>query len=447
MKLKNTLVRSQKKYVAMRTVKRVHKHFWDHFIPHEGNNHVPHVLKHNVLLGYSVIILLLKILAFTAPIALPSASLYSSSITPGNVVMLTNQTRANLGLSGLTQNAKLTAAAAAKAKDMLDKQYFAHNSPDGLTPWYFIRLQGYAYEKAGENLAIHYTTAEGVHEGWLASPTHRANIIKEEFTEIGVGVVNGEFDGYPSTIVVQFFGRPKEPDPPVTVLTAPSSTKPEANEVNTATGTTVVVSKDEVQPIVESSVAVNEVSQSSESISLGDEPSIISGASETESDKLAIIPKTEKGSYEVTVTSDNAKTVAVQMGSEWVNLQKETDQDVWKGEIIGSASYNKSGESMQVIIKDKQGDTNVQSAVIAAPDVSVQDFFIFSEAKSKEMMLFGLFSIDNLNDKVKRIYVYLIVFLLAALLMKVMVKVHIQRVSIIAHTLFVIGFTTLLFFV
>jgi hypothetical protein len=308
-------------------------------------------------------------------------------------------------------------------------------------------LQGYAYEKAGENLAIHYTTAEGVHEGWLASPTHRANIIKEEFTEIGVGVVNGEFDGYPSTIVVQFFGRPKEPDPPVTVLTAPSSTKPEANEVNTATGTTVVVSKDEVQPIVESSVAVNEVSQSSESISLGDEPSIISGASETESDKLAIIPKTEKGSYEVTVTSDNAKTVAVQMGSEWVNLQKETDQDVWKGEIIGSASYNKSGESMQVIIKDKQGDTNVQSAVIAAPDVSVQDFFIFSEAKSKEMMLFGLFSIDNLNDKVKRIYVYLIVFLLAALLMKVMVKVHIQRVSIIAHTLFVIGFTTLLFFV
>jgi hypothetical protein len=448
MKAKKGVARDKKSHIIVkRTAKRVHRHFCDHFIPHEGNNHVPHVLKHNVLLGYSVVILLLKILAVTAPIALPSASLYSSSITVGNIVLLTNQTRANLGLGGLTQNAKLAAAAQAKANDMLDKQYFAHNSPDGLTPWYFIRAQGYAYEKAGENLAIHYTTAEGVHDGWLASPTHRANIVKEEFTEIGVGVVNGEYDGYPSTVVVQFFGRPKEPDPPVTSLVVPTTVTQTVPTENTTTEATVPEQKVEDQPNAEEPVinsATNDSVSPSESISFGEENGITTEVDMTETARMEVTPQVEKGTYEVTVATDNAKSVAVQMGSEWVNLEKETEEEVWKGEIVGSSHYNKNGESMQVIIKDEQGDTSVQPAVIAAPDVSVQDFFIFSEAKSKEMKLFGFFSIDNLNDKVKRVYVYMIVFLLAALLMKVLIKVHVQRVSIIAHTLFVVGFTVLL---
>ncbi len=449
MKAKKKVAGKRKRQIAVRVVRRVHKHFWDHFIPHEGNNHVPHVLKHNVLLGYSVIILLLKILAVTAPIALPSASLYSSSITAGNVIMLTNQTRTNLGLPSLTQNGKLTAAAQAKAKDMLDKQYFAHNSPEGLTPWYFIRSQGYAYEKAGENLAIHYTTAEGVHDGWLASPTHRANIVKAEFTEIGVGVVNGEYDGYPSTIVVQFFGRPKEPDPPVESLVAPTTINQTDPTENTTTGVTVLKQNEEEQIQMEK-VLINSATDDSvppsESISFGEESDVIAKVDVTEKVQTQVTPKVEKGTYEVTVATDDAKTVAVQMGSEWVDLKKETGEEVWKGEIAGSSHYNKNGESMQVVIRDEQGGTSVQPAVIVAPDLSVQDFFIFSEAKSKEMKLFGFFSIDNLNDKVKRVYVYVIMFLLAALLMKILIKVHVQRVSVIAHTLFVIGFTTLLLF-
>src|SRR5687767_3856340 len=113
----------------------VHQHAKDHLIPHEGNDHVPHLLKHRVLFGYSAIIALLKVLVIVVPIALPSASLYSNSITIANVIALTNATREKLGLAPLKENAKLDAAAAAKAHDMINNGYFAHTSPTGVTAW------------------------------------------------------------------------------------------------------------------------------------------------------------------------------------------------------------------------------------------------------------------------------------------------------------------------
>ena len=104
---------------------------------------------------------------------------------------------------------------------MLANQYFAHTSPAGVTPWSWFAKNGYSYKYAGENLAVYFTSAEDVYSGWLASPTHKANIIDPRYTEIGVGVAQGEYQGYPAIFVVQHFGYPKNAG----TLTAPSAPK------------------------------------------------------------------------------------------------------------------------------------------------------------------------------------------------------------------------------
>ncbi len=429
--------KQKKEHIVVRATKVAHRHFWDHFVPHEGNGHVPHVLKHTALLGYSVIILLLKVLVVVTPIMLPSASLYSSSITASNVLLLTNQTRSNLGLGVLTQSSKLMAAAQAKAMDMLNKQYFAHNSPDGLTPWYFIKGQGYAYERAGENLAVHYTTAEGVYEGWLASPTHRANIVKEEFTEIGIGIVNGEFEGSPSTIVVQMFGKPKivvvpSPEPiqePVLIV--------ESELVNPEEPVKEIIQEKE-KPIEKIEVVVADISNDFDS-----DKEEVKAPVETpivDASRLVVTPIEKSGVYEVKIAADTAASVAVQMGPEWVDLELDKDEDLWKGEVAGMASYNKNGESMQIITKDENGEVSAQTAAIIAPDLSTQDFFVFSEAKNKAIKIFGFITLDNLDDNVKKFYVYMMIFLASAVILKVLIKIRVQKYSNIVHACFVIGF-------
>jgi uncharacterized protein YkwD len=82
----------------------------------------------------------------------------SAAITQESVLALTNQSRKEYGAKALRYNQVLERAAQDKANDMLAKQYFAHNAPDGKTPWDFIKKQGYQYLSAGENLAVHFLT-------------------------------------------------------------------------------------------------------------------------------------------------------------------------------------------------------------------------------------------------------------------------------------------------
>src|SRR3990172_9929587 len=104
-----------------------------------------------------------------------------ASYSAGTLVDLTNSARAQSGLGSLSTNAQLTSAAYAKAQDMLDNDYFAHTSPAGKTPWDFIIGNGYAYLYAGENLAIGYTDANELFSSWMASATHRENILNSNF--------------------------------------------------------------------------------------------------------------------------------------------------------------------------------------------------------------------------------------------------------------------------
>jgi hypothetical protein len=131
---------------------------------------------------------------------------YASEINSTNVIGLVNQERRKVGTADLTLNLKLSKIAENKAKDMIKNDYFAHTSPDGKTPWFWFEKEGYEYQFAGENLAINFTTAEKQNESWMKSPSHRKNILSENFKEIGVATVKGVINGKEAIVTVQEFG-------------------------------------------------------------------------------------------------------------------------------------------------------------------------------------------------------------------------------------------------
>lgn len=182
------------------------------FHPRRSNNHRARLLHPEVL----AILSLLMVSFFTSMIALENAPGklghvlgYASNISTADVVAQTNQQRAAQGLDPLKHNDRLSAAAAAKAADMFNKQYWAHSAPDGTQPWSFIRNAGYSYQVAGENLARDFSVTDEMMSAWMASPTHRANIVSDKYTEIGVAVINGNLQGTDTTLVVQMFGTPR----------------------------------------------------------------------------------------------------------------------------------------------------------------------------------------------------------------------------------------------
>lgn len=106
------------------------------------------------------------------------------------VVELTNEHRASLGLGPLTQSRSLTRAALWKAAHMAAYDYFDHDdpAPPAARTWdERVSDCGYPYG-AGENIAAGYGTPEAVMNGWLNSQGHRDNIERSSFTAIGVGV-------------------------------------------------------------------------------------------------------------------------------------------------------------------------------------------------------------------------------------------------------------------
>jgi hypothetical protein len=106
------------------------------------------------------------------------------------VFELTNQERAKNGLSPLKANAELNYAADKYAEEMSERGVLSHTGPDGSKPWDRAEAVGYEARMMGENLAAGQTTAEQVVEGWMNSSGHRANILKPQYTDIGVGFYN-----------------------------------------------------------------------------------------------------------------------------------------------------------------------------------------------------------------------------------------------------------------
>lgn len=121
----------------------------------------------------------------------------------------TNAQREVFGLPALKQNAFLNEAAQRKVEDMFAQQYFEHVSPQGVDAGDVINSAGYEYITVGENLALgNYDDDAELVQAWMDSPGHRENILHDRFTEIGVAVMKGEFDGHTTWLAVQEFGRP-----------------------------------------------------------------------------------------------------------------------------------------------------------------------------------------------------------------------------------------------
>ena len=196
----------------------------DFFVPHEGNEYKPNSLEKAAVFGMVLLILLSFTLANLQSIIWMSSDWMVSTILPAVIVDLTNKEREDLSLGDLRRNATLDMAAQLKAQHMAAGQYFAHYSPDGISPWHWFSEANYRYIHAGENLAIHFTDSDEVVDAWMNSPTHRANIVNGNYTEIGVGTARGTYEGFNTVYVVQLFGTPAAQPAPVAVASTPAPT-------------------------------------------------------------------------------------------------------------------------------------------------------------------------------------------------------------------------------
>lgn len=120
------------------------------------------------------------------------------------VIELTNLARSREGLAPLVVNDRLSAAASAHARDMAQKGYFDHLSPNGEGPEERCRRAGVA-DFSGENICMGTPTAKPTVDLWLASPGHRSNILSASNRETGVGFAKNPKG---ETYWVQLFGAP-----------------------------------------------------------------------------------------------------------------------------------------------------------------------------------------------------------------------------------------------
>ncbi len=233
------------------------KLFRDYFIPHSENDHKPHILREVTLVSMLVVALVLSVTSFGSSYLITSTSLLGN-VYSSVLVDLTNANRIKEKKPILTINPTLVDAATMKVNDMVSKNYFAHTSPEGLTPWYWFKKAGYSFSYAGENLAVGFSESEEVNNGWLNSPTHKANIIDEHFTEIGIATKKGIRKGKETTYVVQMFGKPKiKPNTtPVTKVTKSTDTK---NSVALSNQSASVLSAQASETDDESIVYVQEI--------------------------------------------------------------------------------------------------------------------------------------------------------------------------------------------
>lgn len=182
--------------------------FKDRFVPHEHNDFRPDFLERTSMGIMLVLVVLTFVITNIQSILWISSDWMVSTILPAVIVELTNDERAHGAIGTLTRSTVLDSAAKLKAEDMAKNAYFAHYSPSGVSPWFWFDKVSYNFIHAGENLAIHFSDSGDVVDAWMDSPTHRANIMNGNFTEIGVGTAKGQYEGESTVFVVQLFGTP-----------------------------------------------------------------------------------------------------------------------------------------------------------------------------------------------------------------------------------------------
>lgn len=178
----------------------------DLLVPNTSNQYRPKLIRR-----YGVLAILVAVIGLQAGygFVMDGGVLGSQDLTNASLLASANKVRTNDGEKPLVANARLDAAAAEKASDMIAKNYWAHDAPDGTQPWHWIDSVGYSYAAAGENLAKGFDTPSAVTKAWLESPEHRENVLSSNYSEVGFAVAHGKLEGKNTTLVVAMYGAPK----------------------------------------------------------------------------------------------------------------------------------------------------------------------------------------------------------------------------------------------
>lgn len=183
--------------------------FKDYFIPCDSNGNKPKILRIRALTAIVVFLVCVKLAtAGYLFFIYPNKAKMAEEINK-QIFELINRERTANNLSPLSTDAALNAAALAKARDMLDNNYFAHKSPDGKMPWDWINRGEYGYLFAGENLAMHFTSAQSAHTALMQSESHKKNILNEKYADIGLAVLPGVIGGKQTNVLVELFASRK----------------------------------------------------------------------------------------------------------------------------------------------------------------------------------------------------------------------------------------------
>ncbi|MDR3643436.1 MAG: CAP domain-containing protein [Candidatus Doudnabacteria bacterium] len=431
---------------------RIFHHVHDVFIPHPRNNYHPHILRQEALAVFSGALIAAKILTLGVLALGPVAPAYSSAITETNIIALTNQSRQDNGEAPLTENSELDTAAQAKADDMLAKGYFAHVTPDGRTPWSFITAAGYNYLMAGENLAVNFTEAEDVETAWMNSPDHRANLLNKDFQNIGIGISQGQYQGHNAIFVVQEFGTPAQqqialsntptkvqtttvPAPAATAAAAPAVTArgqlPAAPNVSGSSVTKETAPS--VSPPVNRApnAAVMPTSTLNQYQTLQDPAPASSGASiNIEGGQVSL----NKSNVDITAqVSGDAIKVLAYFGGQAIMLTAG-DNNTWTGSVPVS-QLAQTTTTVKLTATDINGQTaNLQLADFS-PDTMSNYNLLASAPKSYVTFLGQTFDPKMVENN---FYLLFVACLLTSLVLAIAVKRHVQHLSLVANSSFVI---------
>lgn len=247
--MKKQIAKTQSKPL-IKTRQATKHHLTKLLVPHRSNQYRPHLIRPFGLMA--IIIVALGIPAMTNQLSTGSVLGTEASVTPAALYTETNTVRHDHGLGDLQANAKLSQAAADKAHDMLTYDYWAHDSPSGVTPWHWFDVVGYNYSAAGENLAKNFSSSSGVMSAWMASPEHRANLLDNRYTDVGIAVVHGTMDGQPIELVVAEYGQPAPP----TATLASSASVLAANDAPLSSWQHFQIALNSLTPVAVASIVI-----------------------------------------------------------------------------------------------------------------------------------------------------------------------------------------------
>lgn len=379
--------------------------FWqkakNFFLPQEDNNYHPYVLHSERLWFYATSAILVKLVVVVFVFLLPVAAWLTPDLMSQEskrIVNLTNDLRVSLQLAPLQESAVLNQAAYNKAQDMLVQQYFAHLGPDGKRVSSWLKNAGYDYLMAGENLAIGFASADEVVEAWKNSPTHYANLVDPAWQDIGVGMASGAYNQVDTTLVAQFFGRPR-PASLAPIVVKDVAAKPV--QVPAQTPTQVVVNKPATNTVKNSQVAI----QQPKPEEIIDTPASVEQGTETE--VLA----------ETAIKYPLAKPEILNLQNNWLSKEASLQLDVLaknadkvevydQNKLIVSQAKNLTTENISLFLELREGthrlkivawqgnqnlssDTYLGSLDFSAPSVDLEKTIIMvdtPEAKDEKIL-------------------------------------------------------------